>query len=229
MRNAPNPGPESPPAPMDISIILDRSGSMQGAREQTVSAFNAFLADQRTEPGELTLTLVQFDDEYETVYDAVPLVDVPDLTQQRYEPRGCTALLDAIGRTIHRTDARLAGLAAAHAPPRILIAILTDGLENASSEFDERTIARLIADRQRAGWRFVFLAANQDAIATACCYSVRRKDAMSIKGDPDGMASAMFCLSSATKRQRRRPAKLDADFFTDAEREANRPDETDPR
>jgi Mg-chelatase subunit ChlD len=215
---------------VDISIVLDRSGSMESVREEAVSSFNKFLADQRAESGETALTLVQFDDEYEVVYDAVPLVDVPDLTQQRYVPRNCTALLDAIGKTTKHTDARLAGKPEDARPAKILFVVITDGMENASREYDSRTVFDLVSDRQDKGWRFVFLGANQDAIATASQFAVRPKDAMSIKSGKGSIACAMASLNTATNRYRKvRVSRPDASFFTDAERAANDPKDGDSR
>lgn len=209
---------------IDISIVLDRSGSMQSVRRETVSSFNQFLADQRSVPGEARLTLVQFDDVLEVVYDAVPLVEVPDLTPQRYQPRGSTALLDAIGQTILQTDQRLANLPAELRPNNVLIVILTDGMENASRHFDYPKLVDLILKRQETGWVFIFLGANQDAIATASQCGIGSRHSMSIKADIAGMASAWQSVSDATSRYRiSKGAKSNADFFTEMERAANDP------
>ena len=82
-----------------IAVILDRSGSMESCKESTVAGFNEFIRTQQELPGEATVKLVQFDDQYETVFDK-PLKECPELTQNTFVPRGSTALLDAQGRTI---------------------------------------------------------------------------------------------------------------------------------
>ena len=84
----------------DITVILDRSGSMQSTRDDAMNGFNALVEDQKTAPGEAWLSLVQFDDQYEVDYLETPMREVPALTRDTYTPRGSTALLDAIGRTI---------------------------------------------------------------------------------------------------------------------------------
>jgi hypothetical protein len=152
----------------EIAYLLDRSGSMQPMQEAAVAAFNDFLRVQLDVPGEARLTLVQFDDAYEVHVAARPLQAVPQLTAATYQPRGSTALLDAIGRTLLDFDRRLAALGEAEQPGKVIFAIFTDGQENASREFTHTQIGDLIREHREArGWEFLFLAANQDAIATA--------------------------------------------------------------
>jgi hypothetical protein len=158
---------------IEIAYILDRSGSMQPMQEPAVAAFNDFLKAQLEVPGEARLTLVQFDDQYEVPVAALRLPDVPQLTAATYTPRGSTALLDAIGRTIKDLDFRLQKLPPAHQPAKVILAIFTDGEENASREYTSKHISDLIAlYRDTKGWEFLFLAANQDAIATAAKMSL---------------------------------------------------------
>lgn len=159
----------------EIAYILDRSGSMQPMQEAAVAAFNDFLKVQLDVPGDARLTLVQFDDAYEVHVNALPVQDVPQLTAATYTPRGSTALFDAIGRTVKETDRRLQALPEQERPGKVVLAIFTDGMENASQDYTMRHISDLIRlYRQKNGWEFLFLAANQDAISTA---SAMRMDA----------------------------------------------------
>src|SRR6476620_7328202 len=119
----------------DVTVILDRSGSMEAIASDVIGGFNQFLAEQQRHPGDCRLTLVQFDDRYEVLYLARPIADAARLTADTFEPRGSTALLDAIGRTIDATGARLAALPEAERPNRVLLAIVTDGQENASVHY----------------------------------------------------------------------------------------------
>ena len=116
---------------MHISFLVDRSGSMRGLQNDVVDGFNGFVARQRTRPGACTLTLVQFESNNacEVIHDAVPVDQVPDLRGDWYEPRGLTPLLDALGMLIEKANARLARLG--HNKDQI-VAVFTDGLENAS-------------------------------------------------------------------------------------------------
>jgi hypothetical protein len=152
----------------EIAYILDRSASMQPMLEAAVAAFNDFIHSQLDVPGDARLTLVQFDDAYEVPVAAKPLQDVPPLTAATYHPRGGTALLDAIGRTVQETDRRISDLPEDERPGKVILAIFTDGEENASRVYSARHISDLIRlYRDQKGWEFLFLAANQDAIASA--------------------------------------------------------------
>lgn len=152
----------------EIAYILDRSGSMQSMQEPAVAAFNDFVKSQLDVPGDARLTLVQFDDAYEVPFSSQPVQCVPQLTAATYTPRGSTALLDAIGRTIKETACRISALPEMEKPGKVIFAIFTDGEENASQEYTAKHISDLIRlYRDERGWEFLFLAANQDAIASA--------------------------------------------------------------
>lgn len=152
----------------EIAIILDRSGSMQSLLNDAIGGYNAFLAAQRREPGsEAThLTLVLFNNLYQA-FQPVPLAEVPDLTPATFLPAGGTALLDAIGRTVSDLTAAFAARPAEARPGKVIIAILTDGEENSSTTYSQLHIADLISAKRELGWEFIFLAADQDAIAAA--------------------------------------------------------------
>ncbi|WP_454299519.1 hypothetical protein [Salana multivorans] len=118
-----------------IAMLLDRSGSMATIRQATIEGFDAFVAEQRATPGRATLTLAQFDYEYQEVYADKPIAEVPSLV---LEPRGNTALLDSIGRLISSTAARLGQLSEEELPGTVVLGIMTDGHENASREAQPR-------------------------------------------------------------------------------------------
>jgi hypothetical protein len=152
----------------DISIILDRSGSMTSIAGDITGGFNQFLADQRKLDGQAIVSLFQFDHEYETVYAGIDLRDAPDLNAENYVPRGSTGLYDAIGRTVVATGSRLAALPEDQRPERVLVLIITDGLENSSREFYSDKIAEMVShQRDKYNWEFMFIGANQDAVLSA--------------------------------------------------------------
>src|SRR5438105_3099930 len=117
----------------EIAFVLDRSGSMKSCQQAAIEGFNQFLTDQQKTDGLAKLTLVLFDDEYLVPISSIPVEEVVSLTHDTYQPRGCTALLDAIGQTIDNLGQRLAALAEKDRPGQVIVAILTDGLENASN------------------------------------------------------------------------------------------------
>jgi hypothetical protein len=180
-----------------ITVILDRTGSMQSIRDDTIGGFNAFLNAQQREPGRATLTLVQFDsqDPYEVIHHFRPIAEIPDLTRETFVPRASTPLLDAIGRGINDLDATLAKQPEANRPARIVIAIVTDGQENASREFDQATIKQMIREKQAADWQFVFLSADLGAISEAIAGGVKASSAMAFDKTAKGAAAAWGAVS----------------------------------
>src|SRR5439155_1757405 len=152
----------------DITIILDRSGSMSDIAAETISGFSKFLNDQRQLPGETTISLVQFNHTTEATFNAVPIREVVPLAVDDYRPHGHTALLDAVGKTIKETGARLRNLAERDRPSKVIVVILTDGLENASRAYTRKRVFESIRhQRETYSWEFVFLGANQDAVREA--------------------------------------------------------------
>ena len=178
-----------------IAIVLDRSGSMESCKESTVSGFNEFVRSQKQIPGEATVKLVQFDDQYETVFDK-RLEDCPELNQSTFMPRGSTALLDAQGRTIVELGQELAALPKQERPSKVIVVTLTDGLENASQHYNLEKIGELIREqRDKYHWDFVFLGANQDAIETAAAMNIPLPSAMSYSTSKAGIAATMAAVS----------------------------------
>lgn len=175
----------------EIVFILDRSGSMGSMAQEAISGFNAFLEDQKKLPGEARLTLVLFDHEYTLVYGGKDIKSAEPLCDHTYVPRGCTALLDSIGRTIDDVGKRLNEMAEEERPGKVLVAILTDGLENASSDFTKAKISEMIShQREKYAWEFVFLAANQDAISEAAKIGINANLSMNYCCDSAGYKGA---------------------------------------
>ena len=186
-----------------LAYILDRSGSMAPMQESAVAAFNAFLKSQLDVPGDARLSLVLFDDQYEVPVAGLPVQQVPELTAATYTPRGSTALLDAIGRTIAETEARIRPLPEAEKPGKVIVAIFTDGEENASTHYTMKHVSDLISlYRREKGWTFLFLAANQDAIATAAQLSIHASDASNVAYSPVGVKSTGGAMGRKARAMR---------------------------
>lgn len=159
----------------DITIILDRSGSMARIRTDVIGGFNSFLADQRKLPDLATITLVQFDHDYEVMYRRKKVQTAPDLTEETFVPRGNTALYDAMGRAISDVGDRYASLREADRPGRVIFVVLTDGEENASREYKRAQLAAMVkVQREKYAWEFVFIGANQDAFLNGAAVGVLR-------------------------------------------------------
>ncbi len=185
-----------------VQIVLDRSGSMGSIADATVDAINGFLTKQRAHPGILRLSLADFDSQepFRMVIDAVPIAEVIDLTEADYQPRGGTPLLDAIGRAVERIDARVGELP----DEDQVVVIITDGYENASTDFSGEVVAALLDARQEAGWTVLFLGANQDSFATADVMNMRRGNVRDFEASRTGVRAAVDMASAAVIDHRSR-------------------------
>jgi hypothetical protein len=187
----------------EIVVILDRSGSMGTIKDDAIGGYNTFIDGQKKVKGEATVTLIQFDHEYEVAYENVPINEVVPLNSSTYVPRGMTALYDAIGRTINKVAAR-------HTCPicdkdtKIIFAILTDGQENSSREFRQSAINEMITNKRGHDyhWEFIFLAANQDAFATGGALGIKSGDTFNFVADSEGTKIAYRNLANCTTSYR---------------------------
>lgn len=192
----------------DIVAIIDRSGSMKQMQDEAIGAFNAFLEEQKKLPSRATLTLVLFDHEYLKVYEAKDLTEVAPLDQTSYQPRGTTAMLDAVGRSIDDTGVRLARLAEHERPQQVIVCILTDGLENASQDYDHARVAEMIKhQRDHYSWEFVFLAANQDAFKAGASLNIAAGTTFNFEASKAGTKEAFADMSRAVTKLRGAPKK----------------------
>ena len=201
-----------------INFVLDKSGSMDVIRDATISGFNEFLVDQQREGGEARMTLTLFDTRFFTVAEAVPVREIAPLDFETYAPGGCTALYDAIGYTMRITD----DYVAEHDPDQVLFVIMTDGMENASREFDQHRIFQMIQDRQaRAEYEFIYLGANQDAYAASERIGVAQDRALAWNASPLEARETMRRVSHNVRSYRRDGDKqMVSDAFFSAEFEA---------
>ena len=136
---------------LHITLLLDRSGSMASVQDDTIGGVNRYFESQRSHPGLCTATLAQFDDEYELIYNRVPIANVAPRTRDNYTPRGWTALHDAMVRTIDEVGAVLAALPESERPERVLMVTMTDGEENRSRLYNANDVRSRI-DHQRANF-----------------------------------------------------------------------------
>jgi hypothetical protein len=201
----------------DITLVVDRSGSMSSIRADAEGGINTLLAEQAAQPGQALLTLVHFDTEYEFVHRGVPVSRVPPY---RLLPRGMTALLDAVGRAIAETGERLARTAEAERPGLVVFVVVTDGQENSSREYTKARIKEMIEHQQSVyNWQFTFLGANQDAFAEAGGLGI---DASGVANYAPGKVGAAYRGTSdklSRMRKQRSAGEEVSNAFTDKERE----------
>jgi hypothetical protein len=202
-----------------LYFLLDRSGSMQSIRDDTVGGFDAFIAEQRKHPGDCRVTLAQFDDHYDVVYRDRPIADVPGLDLQ---PRGSTALLDAIGRLVTEAGAHLASLPEEHRPATVIVGIMTDGYENASREWTHPAIKALVQQQTTTyTWEFLYMGADQDAIEVGASLGVQANRSMTYSRGASGPAMMATAALVGRVRAARATGAPAADVgYTTEEREA---------
>lgn len=148
----------------EIVMILDESGSMSDCKSDTIGGVNEFLNNQKRIKGKVNVTLIKFSDYYRIINNATDLDQVAYLDEGNYIPSNTTALLDAVGKTINSTGARLENMAEKERPEKVIFVIITDGLENASREFSRRQVFEMVShQRDKYKWEFIFLGANIDA------------------------------------------------------------------
>lgn len=187
-----------------VALILDRSGSMANVRGATIEGFNEFIHGQRAIAGECSVKLVQFDDQYEEVFDE-PLAKVPPLTSKTFEPRGNTALHDAMGRTIISLGDSLAAMPEEERPGKVIVVVLTDGHENASKEFTAAQVAEMVKHQTEVyKWEFMFLGANQDAVLTAKRLHIPASSSLHYAATPGGTKDVLRWMSSSIGATRKK-------------------------
>ena len=192
-----------------ISFVIDRSGSMQSVKSDTIGGFNKFLAEQKEVDCECTFTYCQFDDEYEVVHDFVNVKDVPELTDATFQPRGWTAMYDAIGRQIVETGNKLGALSEDQRPDKIIFVVLTDGAENRSREYNGSKVKEMITHQtEKYGWAFMFLGANINAEAVGSSLGIDADFTSTFATSAAGMESTFDLLAAKTAGMRRSAGPL---------------------
>lgn len=180
-----------------LALIVDRSGSMSGVAHSMSEAINGLFAEQKKEPGDCDVLLAQFDTDYEVVEDG-PLASVTEYTLL---PRGGTALLDAIGKTLATIEERLEPLRKSYRP-QVLVAIVTDGHENASREWTRAQVKAKIEELGPKGYEFTYLGANQDSFAEAGSIGIAPGSTMNWFVTDGGSRSMVSAVSSLTTTYR---------------------------
>jgi hypothetical protein len=204
----------------ELVFILDRSGSMGGLEEDTIGGFNAMLTRQRKEAGAAFVSTLLFDHETVVLHDRLPLEKVPLMTRDDYQVRGSTALVDALGGAIRHITNIHKYARREDVPRRTLFVVTTDGLENASCRFTSDQVKAMVQERQeQAGWEFLFLGANIDAVETAAHLGIRPDQAVNFRSDSQGTRTNYDALSQAVSQVRQGAplgtgwrASIDADF-----------------
>ncbi len=182
----------------ELVFILDKSGSMGGLERDTIGGYNSMLEKQKAVQGECHITTVLFDNNYELLHDRIDIKAVSAITEKEYAVGGSTALLDAIGRTIHKIGNAQKHTAEDYRAEKVMLIIITDGEENSSREYSaEKIKAQIERQKTKYGWEFVFLGANIDAAETAGRFGIAPDRAQNYHADGAGVELNFRVMSEA--------------------------------
>ena len=204
----------------ELVFILDKSGSMGGLESDTIGGYNSTLNKQREVKGKCNITTVLFDNNYELLHDRIDIRAIDPITEKEYFVEGSTALLDAIGKTIHKIGNVQEHTNDEYRAEKVVFVIITDGMENASREYSSDQVKQMIeCQKERYGWEFIFLGANIDAIETAGRYGIEANRAQNYHADSEGIAvsfsavnEALACLRVADEMPDDWNAEIEHDF-----------------
>ena len=183
---------------LDLIFVMDRSGSMSGSESDTIGGFNSFIQREKEKGFNTHVTTVLFDDQYEVLYKRKSIDEVAELTENEYWVRGCTALLDAIGKTINTLDKEIDN--------KVLFIIMTDGLENSSREFSKEKIRNLISNHN---WEFIYIGADIDSYSEAGNIGIKKTHTANYRKSREGFDD-VYCSVSDAADHMRLNRKLDA-------------------
>ncbi|MGI8384038.1 vWA domain-containing protein [Robertmurraya sp. P23] len=187
----------------EVVFILDKSGSMAGLETDTIGGYNSMLNKQKKAEGEAFVTTVLFNHKYELLHDRINVRGISPITESDYEVGGTTALLDAIGFSIQKIGNVQKHTSEAERANKVLFVITTDGMENASREFSQDQIKKMIKhQKEKYGWDFIFLGANIDAISTAAQFGIDEDFAVDYHADNIGTKLNYEMVSEAVVKLR---------------------------
>jgi uncharacterized protein YegL len=198
-----------------IAVLLDRSGSMSTIAKDIIGGFNTFVKDQKKLKSEATLTLCQFDTEYETIYHTVPVKEVKNLTDKTFIPRGGTALNDSLVVLINETGKELAALSEDQRPDKVIVLVISDGEENSSKEYSrwsggDEKLSKLVTEQEtKWNWQFIYIGANQDSYKESA--SKGMSNAFNFEANSRGV-DVMYSSLSATVSNFRNTGIVETDI-----------------
>lgn len=188
-------------ATTEIVFILDRSGSMAGLESDTIGGFNALIEKQKRQGSAARISLILFDDQTDVVLDRVPIMKVGALSEDEYYVRGCTALLDAVGKSVTHISGLHQSMRKENRPGKTLFIITTDGMENSSQEYSLSQVRNLIEkQKERYHWEFLFLGANIDAVKTADSMGIRANRSANFHADEKGLMKKFKAIDSVISK-----------------------------
>ena len=170
----------------ELVFIIDRSGSMSGLESDTIGGFNSLVKKQKKEDGQCYVSTVLFSDRSEVIHDRVSISDIKEMTEDDYCPNGCTALIDAIGGAIKHISSVHRYICPEDVPEHTMFVITTDGLENSSHKYSSKEVKKMVREKEKEGWEFLFIGANIDSVETAQSFGISSDRAVNYHADSKG-------------------------------------------
>lgn len=183
-------------------IILDKSGSMSSIRNAAFMGCNEVLngikceAEKHADTQEHFVSLMLFDTEsMPYILDMVPAEKIELIKKAQFVPCACTPLLDAIGISLTRLETEVKK----HARATASVTVITDGYENASTEYNSHQIHELIGRlKEKEGWNFVFMGANQDVNKVSAELNIDIQNTLEWEFTAEGIAGAFGAFRDGT-------------------------------
>lgn len=208
------------PKRIELVLVIDKSGSMQGLEKDTIGGFNSMIEKQKKLGINVRVTAVLFNDKTDLLYARRYIQNVRPLTEREYETGGTTALLDAVGGTIlkmERSKATECG------KTKVIFVIITDGLENASTKFTKQKVKEMISDKQEQdGWDFIYLGANIDAAEEAGAIGVKKANAVTYRNTKSGVRANYDAVSAFVEEAAERGTAASAKWRSHVEEDASK-------
>ena len=208
------------PKRIELVLVIDKSGSMQGLEKDTIGGFNSMIEKQKKLGINVRVTAVLFNDKTDLLYARRYIQNVRPLTEREYETGDTTALLDAVGGTIlkmERSKATECG------KTKVIFVIITDGLENASTKFTKQKVKEMISDKQEQdGWDFIYLGANIDAAEEAGAIGVKKANAVTYRNTKSGVRANYDAVSAFVEEAAERGTAASAKWRSHVEEDASK-------
>ena len=205
----------------ELVMILDRSGSMSGLEGDTIGGFNSMIREQKEGEGDVLVSTILFSNDSEVIHDRVPISKIEPMTAKDYRVGGCTALIDAIGGAIRHVKNVHKYIRPEDVPAHTMFIITTDGMENASRKYSGKEVKKMIEEQKKAGWEFLFLGANIDAVETAASFGIDEDRAVNYCADSVG-TGVIFGAMAAPIKAMRANKKVSAEWKESIDADRNR-------
>ncbi len=183
----------------EVIFIIDKSGSMRPLKEDTIGGYNSFVEKQKEGKGECYLSTILFSTDQKKIIDHESIEKAKAMTGEDYQTSGNTALLDALGNSINEMSEYLK---AKKDKRKIIFVIITDGMENASKEYDLSNVRQMIEEKQKEDWEFIYLASNLDAFAEAKNMGICPKHVANYRHSGESVTICYEGISKAVRQMR---------------------------